>query len=245
MTAEAAVDTESFQGRTSANAIAPACVWQDLGVVDYQAAWNLQLEHVERLKSGVGEDRLFFLEHPHVVTFGRNGKDENLLASRDQLARLGVQYHETDRGGDVTYHGPGQLVCYPIIDLKRWKRDVGAYLRALEEVLIRTLADYGLEGRRDPGATGVWVGEAKVAAMGIHLSRWVTSHGFALNVTTDLDYFRHIVPCGLTRPVTSLTKLLGQAPDVTELRARLIGHFGTVFGREMTPGATEIVEIGS
>ena len=188
---------------------------------------------------------MFFVEHPHVVTFGRNGKDENLLASRDQLARLGVQYYETDRGGDVTYHGPGQLVCYPIMDLKRWKRDVGAYLRALEEVLIRTLADYGIEGRRDPGATGVWVGDAKVAAMGIHLSRWVTSHGFALNVTTDLDYFRHIVPCGLTRPVTSLTKLLGQAPDVTELRARLIGHFGTVFDREMIPGSTEIAEIGS
>lgn len=245
MTAEAAVDTENFQGRTSANAIAPACVWQDLGVVDYQEAWDLQLEHVERLKSGEGEDRLFLLEHPHVVTFGRNGKDENLLASRDQLARLGVQYRETNRGGDVTYHGPGQLVCYPIMDLKRWKRDVGAYLRALEEVLIRTLADYGIKGRRDSGATGVWVGEAKVAAMGIHLSRWVTSHGFALNVTTDLDYFRHIVPCGLTRPVTSLTKLLGQAPDVTELRARLIGHFGTVFDREMISGGTEIAEIGS
>ena len=143
-----------------------------------------------------------------MVTFGRNGKDESLLVSKDRLSQLGIDFHETDRGGDVTYHGPGQLVCYPVMDLKRWKRDVGAYLRALEEVLILTLADYGLEGRRDPTATGVWVGDAKVAAMGVHLSRWITSHGFALNVTTDLDYFRYIVPCGLTRPVTSMEQLL-------------------------------------
>jgi lipoyl(octanoyl) transferase len=245
MTAEAAVDIENLRGLAGANAGAPVCLWQDIGVVDYQAAWALQLEHVANRKAGIGQDQLFFVEHPHVITFGRNGKDENLLVSRDRLAQLGVQYHETDRGGDVTYHGPGQLVCYPVMDLKNWNRDVGAYLRALEEVLIRTLADYGIAGHRDPGATGVWVDDAKVAAMGIHLSRWVTSHGFALNVTTDLDYFRHIVPCGLTRPVTSLTKLLGQAPDITELRARLIGHFGTVFGREMNPGGLQQTEQGS
>src|SRR5690606_23939514 len=174
------------------------------------------------------QDALFFVEHPHVVTFGRNGKDENLLVSKERLSQLGIDYHETDRGGDVTYHGPGQLVCYPVMDLKRWKRDVGAYLRALEEVLILTLADYGLEGRRDPTATGVWVGDAKIAAMGVHLSRWITSHGFALNVTTDLDYFRYIVPCGLTRPVTSVEKLLGHAPDMADLRAKIVQHFAPV-----------------
>lgn len=245
MTAEAAVDTENLRGLADAHAAAPVCLWQDLGIVDYRAAWDFQLQHVERLKSGDGDDHLYFVEHPHVVTFGRNGKDENLLVSREHLATLGVQFHETDRGGDVTYHGPGQLVCYPVMDLKRWRRDVGAYLRALEEVLILTLAGYGIEGHRDSTATGVWVGDAKVAAMGVHLSRWITSHGFALNVTTDLDYFRHIVPCGLTRPVTSLTKLLGEAPDTAELRARLIGHFGTVFQREMMPGDIENTEKGS
>lgn len=233
MTAEAAVEAANLQGFAEANAAVESCTWQQLGIVDYQAAWDIQLQHVERLKRAEGHARLLFVEHPHVVTFGRNGKGENLLVSRAQLQNLGIAFHETDRGGDVTYHGPGQLVCYPVMDLKRWKRDVGAYLRSLEEVLIRTLADYGIEGRRDPSATGVWVGDAKVAAMGVHLSRWITSHGFALNVTTDLDYFRYIVPCGLTRPVTSLQKLLGQAPEATELHTKIVEHFGQVFGMEM------------
>jgi lipoyl(octanoyl) transferase len=131
------------------------------------------------------------------------------------------------------------------MDLKRWKRDVGAYLRTLEEVLILTLADYGLEGRRDPAATGVWVGDAKIAAMGVHLSRWVTTHGFALNVTTDLDYFRYIVPCGLTRPVTSMEKLLGQAPGAGQLQERIVERFGTVFRRTMIAGGSDSREKGS
>lgn len=237
MTAIAAVEEES-QLEFSPESSVRVCLWQDLGRMDYRAAWDLQLQQVESLKREGSQDRLFFVEHPHVVTFGRNGKDENLLVSKDRLAQLGIEFHETDRGGDVTYHGPGQLVCYPVVDLKRWKRDVGAYLRALEEVLILTLADYGLEGRRDPSATGVWVGDAKIAAMGVHLSRWVTSHGFALNVTTDLDYFRYIVPCGLTRPVTSMEKLLGQAPDVSRLQTRILERFGTVFRRAMIPGGS-------
>ena len=244
MTAIAAVETEAPLESSAENS-ARTCLWQDLGSVDYRAAWDLQLQHVESLKQEGGQDCLFFVEHPHVVTFGRNGKDENLLVSKDRLHQLGIQYHETDRGGDVTYHGPGQLVCYPVMDLKRWRRDVGAYLRALEEVLILTLADYGLEGRRDPSATGVWVGDAKIAAMGVHLSRWVTSHGFALNVTTDLDYFRYIVPCGLTRPVTSMEQLLGQSPDVHQLQTRILERFGTVFRRAMIPSGSASIEKGS
>lgn len=244
MTALAAVETDAALELPAENP-ARICLWQDLGRVDYRAAWDLQLQQVERLKNGEGQDSLLFVEHPHVVTFGRNGKDENLLVSAGRLQQLGIDFQETDRGGDVTYHGPGQLVCYPLMDLKRWKRDVGAYLRALEEVLILTLADYGLEGRRDPTATGVWVGDAKVAAMGVHLSRWVTSHGFALNVTTDLDYYRYIVPCGLTRPVTSMEQLLGQAPDVQQLRERILERFGTVFRRAMIPSGTESREKGS
>ena len=211
-----------------------ACLWQNLGRMDYDAAWRLQLDHVERVKAG-GADRLLFVEHPHAVTFGRNGHAENLLVSRQRLTELGVAYHETDRGGDVTYHGPGQIVGYPILDLKRWKRDVGAYMRALEEVLILTLADYGLEGERAKGATGVWVGGAKVAAIGVHISRWVSSHGFALNVTTDLAYFGYIVPCGLAKPVTSLETLLGRAPERQEIQAALSRRFGEVFHREMRP----------
>ncbi len=168
-----------------------------------------------------------------MVTLGRNAHQENILASPERLAQLGVELHETDRGGDVTYHGPGQIVGYPLLDLRLWKKDVGAYMRALEEVLIRLLADYGLKGEREPKATGVWVDGAKVAAMGVHLSRWVTSHGFALNVSTDLSYFDHIIPCGLTRPVTSMERLLGETPPVEEIRARLIGHFARVFGRTM------------
>ena len=243
MTQLASLETEA-PPQLSDSAARP-CLWQDLGRVAYRAAWDLQLQRVESLKREGGPDSLLFVEHPHVITFGRNGKNENLLVSRDRLNQLGIEYHETDRGGDVTYHGPGQLICYPVMDLKRWKRDVGAYLRALEEVLILTLADYGLEGRRDPSATGVWVGEAKVAAIGVHLSRWVTSHGFALNVTTELDYFRYIVPCGLTRPVTSLEKLLGQSPDVNPLRLRILERFGTVFRRAMIPSGTENMEKGS
>ena len=243
MTAIAAVDTET-QPQLS-GPVGRTCLWRDLGPVDYRAAWDLQLQHVESLKREGGQDCLFFVEHPHVITFGRNGKDENLLVSRDRLNQLGIEYHETDRGGDVTYHGPGQLVCYPVMDLKRWKRDVGAYLRALEEVLILTLADYGLEGRRDASATGVWVDDAKVAAMGVHLSRWVTSHGFALNVDTDLDYFRYIVPCGLARPVTSMEQLLGQAPDANQLRTRILERFGTVFRRAMIPSGSQSIEKGS
>ena len=213
-----------------------ACAWQDLGRLGYREAWDRQLACVERLKQGEDPDRLLFVEHPHVVTLGRNAHMENVLVSPERMAQLGIELHETDRGGDVTYHGPGQIVGYPILDLTKWKRDVAAYLRALEDVLILTLADFGLEGERSPGATGVWVGGAKVAAMGVHLSRWITSHGFALNLTTDLSYFGHIVPCGLTRPVTSMERLLGAAPDRQAVQASLVRRFGQIFERNMTEG---------
>jgi lipoyl(octanoyl) transferase len=168
------------------------------------AAYALQAELVGQRQRGEIGDQLLLVEHPHVVTMGRNGQAAHLLASAEVLAATGIEYYETNRGGDVTYHGPGQLVGYPIVQLNEWKRDVHAYVRALEEVIIRVLADFGLAGERVAGATGVWTGGAKICAIGVHLSRWVSSHGFALNVATDLQYFQYIVPCGLTKPVTSL-----------------------------------------
>jgi len=195
----------------------------------YAEAFALQQQLVGERKRGEIADQLLFVEHPHVVTMGRNAKDENLLAAPELLARAGIDFHHTDRGGDVTYHGPGQVVGYPIIDLREWKRDVVAYVRAIEEVLIGTLAGFGIRGERLAGATGVWVDGAKVAAIGVHISRWVTSHGFALNVDTDLSYFRYIVPCGLTKPVTSL-RALGCNADRTQVMAALADAFAREFG---------------
>jgi lipoyl(octanoyl) transferase len=198
----------------------------------YVSALDLQHQLVERRKRGEIPDQLLIVEHPHVVTMGRNGHSENLLASPEVLERSGIELHYTDRGGDVTYHGPGQIVGYPIFDLREWKRDVVAYLRALEQVLIEALAEFGIHGGRQPGATGVWVEGAKVAAIGVHISRWVTSHGFALNLDTDLDYFKYIVPCGLTQPVTSL-RGLGSNASRAEVTLSVARAFGRVFERDM------------
>ena len=195
-------------------------------------ALELQQEIAADRKLGLVPDHLLLLEHPHVITLGRNGHMENLLASEQVLSRAGIAFYPTDRGGDVTYHGPGQLVGYPIIDLRDWKRDVGAYVRAVEQAIIDTLAEYGIAAGRIPKLTGVWVGERKIAAIGVHLSRWVTSHGFALNVATDLSYFQYIVPCGLTRPVTSMAAL-GVRATLEEVGQVLAGHFGRVFDCEM------------
>jgi lipoyl(octanoyl) transferase len=200
--------------------------------VDYPSALELQQRLASDRKRGLVPDQLLLLEHPHVITLGRNGHLENLLADDDILARAGIAFHATDRGGDVTYHGPGQLVGYPILDLRDWKRDVGAYVRAVEETLIATLADFGIAAGRIPKLTGVWVGGRKIAAIGVHLSRWVTSHGFALNVSTDLSYFQYIVPCGLTRPVTSMAAL-GVRASLDEVGARLAVHFARIFDCEM------------
>lgn len=205
-----------------------SCVVRDLGSMRFAEAYALQQDLVARRKQGLDQDHLLFVEHPHVVTMGRNGHAENLLAGEELLARAGIEFHHTDRGGDVTYHGPGQVVAYPVFDLKGWKRDVGAYVRGLEQVVIDTLADFGIEGERVQGCTGVWVNGAKVCAIGVHLSRWITSHGLALNVTTDLSYFRYIVPCGLTKPVTSLFEL-GCRATRDEVIARLIRHFELIY----------------
>jgi lipoyl(octanoyl) transferase len=170
---------------------------------------------------------------------GRSGRIENLLASEDVLRRAGISFHHTDRGGDITYHGPGQVVGYPILDLREWKRDVTAYVRAIEQVLIDTLAEFGIRGGRIPGWTGVWVEQKKVAAIGVHIGRWVTSHGFALNLATDLSYFGYIVPCGLSKPVTSMAEL-GCRAGRQEVAAAVTRNFGRVFGREMAPAALEM-----
>jgi lipoyl(octanoyl) transferase len=205
------------------------CELHQLGRMSYAEAFAVQRDLVEKRKQGAIPDQLLFVEHPHVITMGRNGRASNLLASEETLRRAGVEFYETDRGGDVTYHGPGQIVAYPIFDLRQWKRDVVAYLRALEQVIIDGLATFGITGGRVAGATGVWVGDAKIAAIGVHISRWVTSHGFALNVRTDLDYFRYIIPCGLTRPVTSMLAL-GCHASMEEVTEALIREFPRQFG---------------
>jgi len=202
------------------------------GRVEYPRALAMQQDFVSRRKAGEIPDQLVLLEHPHTITLGRNGHLENLLAGEQVLERAGIAFHPTDRGGDITYHGPGQIVGYPIIDLRQWKRDVGAYVRAVEQVLIGTLAEFGIEAGRVPKLTGVWVGDRKIAAIGVHISRWVTSHGFALNVNTDLSYFQYIVPCGLTKPVTSM-KELGCNASWVDVAGRVAVNFGRVFEREM------------
>jgi lipoyl(octanoyl) transferase len=189
---------------SSSAAAASTLQVRDLGRLAYTEAYALQQVFVEQRKRGEIPDQLLIVEHPHVITMGRNGHDENLLASIEVLSRAGVDFQRTDRGGDVTYHGPGQIVGYPIVDLREWKRDVVAYVRALEQILIDVLGEFGIAAGRESGATGVWTSRGKIAAIGVHVSRWVTSHGFALNVDTDLNYFGYIIPCGLTKPVTSI-----------------------------------------
>ncbi len=211
-------------------------VIQELGRVPYGEAWQLQKELEGRRKAGEIPDHLLLLEHPHVYTLGRNGRQEHLLVSHSRMAELGIEYFEIDRGGDITYHGPGQIVGYPILDLREWKRDVVAYVRGVEEAVIRTLRRFGIESWREPGATGVWTREGKICAIGVHISRWVTTHGFALNWRTDLKYYQYIVPCGLSRPVTSM-EALGAHPERSEVHAALAGEFAEVFDYETAPVA--------
>ncbi len=206
---------------------------RELGRLDYARAFALQQDFVAHRKLDQIPDQLLFVEHPHVITMGRNGHAENLLASSEIMERSGIDFHHSDRGGDVTYHGPGQIVGYPILDLRTWKRDVGAYVRAIEKTLIDTLADFSIVAERIPGMTGVWSGGAKIAAIGIHISRWVTSHGFALNADTDLKYFQYIVPCGLAKPVTSMAAL-GVDARRSEIIDALTGHFRRIFDFEET-----------
>ena len=182
---------------------------------------------------GVIDDTLLLVEHPHVLTLGVRGDGgrSHILAAPDVLAERGIEIHDTGRGGDITYHGPGQLVGYPIVDLAPDRRDVHRYVRDLEDVLIRTAATYGVDAGRVEGLTGVWVGRDKLAAIGVRIARWITSHGFALNVTTDLSYFDLIVPCGIPdRGVTSLARLLGRPVDMHDVEDRVATEFLAVFG---------------
>jgi lipoate-protein ligase B len=182
---------------------------------------------------------LLLCQHRHVITLGRNGKGAHLLASRQVLRQMNVEFFESDRGGDITYHGPGQLVGYPILNLAAIRRDVAWYVRQLEETMIRASADFGVRAERRAGMTGIWVArpegaEEKIGAIGVHLSRWVTSHGFAYNVSTDLRYFDLIVPCGLTgKRATSLERLLGQRVSLPNVSERMAQHFGEVFEMQM------------
>jgi lipoyl(octanoyl) transferase len=220
----------------------------DLGLMGYAEAWALQKRVVAARKTGAIEDVLLLCEHPHVITQGRNGKREHLLASEHVLRQKGVEFYSTDRGGDITYHGPGQIVGYPILNLGAIRRDVVWYVRMLEEAMIRATSEFGITAERVAGKTGIWAGdsgaEEKVAAIGVHISRWVTSHGFAYNVATDLRYFDLIVPCGIAdRKATSLEKLLGHSVKPEEIAPRIAEHLGEVFGlRLKATSRTELLE---
>ncbi len=207
-----------------------------LGRIPYGDAQALQARLRAGVRAGTGPEHLLLLEHPHVFTLGRNADSGDVLVTRDWLAAQGVEVAECDRGGQVTYHGPGQLVGYPIVDLDPDRRDLRRYVSDLQEVLIRTLGDFGLDAARrsGKGLIGVWVGDAKVASIGVHVQRWVTTHGFALNVTTDLSYFSRIVPCGLDRvEMASIETLSGERPGLAEVAARVAAHFAAVFDREL------------
>ena len=215
--------------------------------MEYGEAWSFQdsllLENTnKKIKLAKGEEadetihHLLFCEHPPVYTLGKSGKEEHVLISKEELAKRNIGYYPTNRGGDITFHGPGQVVGYPIIDLEKFFTDIGRYLRCLEDVIILTLDHYGLKGDRSPGETGVWLDPSskmmarKICAMGVRCSRWVTMHGFALNVNTDLNYFSSIVPCGIPdKQVTSLQKELGREVDMNEVKELIMKNFEQVF----------------
>lgn len=216
----------------------------DLGLISWSDAYALQQRLVAARKAGELDDCFLLCEHPHVITLGRNGNRANLLASEHVLRQKGVELHPTNRGGDITYHGPGQIVGYPIVNLSGIKRDVGWYVRTLEEAMIRASADFGVTAFRVPGKTGIWVAaantEEKLAAIGVHISRWVTSHGFAFNVFTDLRYFDLIIPCGIAdRKATSLEKLLSRRVALDEVKPRLVHHLADLLTRAHRPVSHE------
>ena len=210
-----------------------ACLFARLGVTDYVDAWDLQGDIARQRSEGSLSDTLLLLEHPHTFTLGRRGKGSDVLLGDDALERLGIKVCRVDRGGEVTYHGPGQIVGYPIVDIRPLGGPV-RYVRTLEVVLINALRDFGLEAERDEGLTGVWVGQEKIAAIGVKVSRGITTHGFALNVNPDLSYFQHIVPCGIQDGgVTSMERLLREAVPLEQVTLRLVHHFGLLFHRTM------------
>jgi lipoate-protein ligase B len=212
-----------------------------LGRTGYADAWDLQHKLLDLRQRGRIEDVLLFTEHDHVYTIGKGGDDNHLLASEEELTKDGTEVFHIDRGGDITYHGPGQIVGYPIVDLSQHIPDIHAYLRQLEEVLIATLGTFGIQGAREEGMTGVWTGGEKIAAIGVKVSRWVTMHGFALNVNTDLQKFARIIPCGIFhKGVTSMKQLLGREIPLVEVEGKLMESFVSVFGSnavEIAPDA--------
>ena len=229
-------------------------VFNDIGIIEYGKAFNYQAGLLDanlaikaqqyslgnRYDGPATTHYLLFCEHPHVYTLGKSGFMENLLVNDERLKEMDVTFYKTDRGGDITYHGPGQIVGYPILDLERFFTDLGRYMRSLEEVIIITLAHYGIKGDRLPGSTGVWLNPddpskaRKICAMGVRCSRWLTKHGFAFNINTDLNYFNYIVPCGIVdKGVTSLQKELGHPVDVSEVKSLLKDAFQQVFGAEL------------
>ena len=209
-------------------------VW--LGVLDYQKAYDLQLSLVEKVLSGQEANTLLMLEHPHVYTKGRLSKESDVLLPEEDLAAKGIPVYETDRGGQVTYHGPGQLVVYPIVNLRGWGGPV-KYVRALEQVVIATLTEMGITANCESGNTGVWASQGKLAAIGVKISRGIAFHGFALNVNTDLAYYQNIIPCGIAdRPVTSMASILGQPVDMELVRYGMVYQFGREFGWRMEDG---------
>jgi lipoyl(octanoyl) transferase len=221
------------------NEIEPEAFMDSLSVVnlgrsEYKSCWDLQQRIFERRSADLVSDTLVLTEHDHVYTIGRTGKSDHLLAGEQELRQKGIALYCNDRGGDITYHGPGQLVGYPILDLRKYYLDLHRYLRDIEEVIIRTLATFAVKGNRIAGHTGVWVGQEKICAIGIKTSRWITMHGFALNVNTDMSFFERIIPCGIfEKGVTSLQELSGATVDLQEIALRIGREFGTVFGKKI------------
>jgi lipoyl(octanoyl) transferase len=217
-----------------------------LGVVGYEEGLALQRQLVEERRAARVPDLLLLLQHPPVITLGVKGDGgrANIVATGEQLESRGISVHETGRGGDVTYHGPGQIVGYPIVDLRPDRCDVHCYVRDVEEVMIRVCADYGVSAGRIKGLTGAWVGAEKIGAIGVRISRWITSHGFAFNVTTNLDHFRLIVPCGIIdRGITSLEKELNRRVPIAEVEDAFVRHFAETFDRRVTQDAIEDLAI--
>jgi lipoyl(octanoyl) transferase len=225
-----------------------AVIFRDLGNMSYKNAWDYQeqlLQQNLRVKAVTAANdapeeqtshHFLMVEHPPVYTLGKSGKEEHVLINEEERLRKGIEYFRTNRGGDITFHGPGQIVGYPILDLERFYTDIGRYLRSLEEVIILTLAEYGIKGERSAGETGVWIEpdikgrERKICAMGVRCSRWITMHGFAFNVNTDLSYFDHIVPCGIKdKQVTSMERELARHVNIDEVKEKVKANFEKVF----------------
>ena len=209
-------------------------IYCDLGFIDYKEAWDLQKGISENRFNKKVNDVFFLLEHPHTYTLGKVAERKNLVCSEEYLDKNKISVYDIDRGGDITYHGPGQIVGYPIIDLNEWQKDTHKYLRALEEVIILTCVHYGLKCGREPKYTGVWIEDRKIAAIGIKVSRWITMHGFAFNINTDLSLFSGIIPCGISdKDVTSLNRELGRKIEINEVKTLLVSNFKEVFGYDI------------